>query len=397
MSFGAVHFGLSDVLAVCGAACWVLAWASAGSHRVMLSVAKWPSLAVVAGLLSMTASLDYWASTKGLVELLGLWVLPSLAVAGLFTSDVWRARLLSAASAGSLLAAAINIGSLVRAGFTGGLPQILGAAGGFQGYFQVLGMVVALPRLAAALSDRWVAGTAGWSVAVILHGFALLLTQTRGAWLAGVVAAAVLGFVWHRAFLLSVGFALIAGLVLALSADSVTVIRERIQSVFQPEARVSGFDSSLIRMGLAVTALRMFLAHPLTGVGLKNFAQALPYYSPAGLPLGVETGPGQVLTPIEGPHSTYLSLLSETGILGGVAVLGWVVTAWWVTYRWNHAQPHLEVLRRQVGASLTSGIAAVGIFNLFGEMNASSGAPLIVLLALGHGFRAADDPRSVGV
>ena len=397
MSFGLVHLGLSDVLAVGGATCWVFAWASARSRPVSLGVAKWPLLALMAGVLSMTASVDYGASAKGLIELFGLWVLPSLAVAGLFTSDQWRTRLLSAASTGSLVAAAINSVSVLRVGLTGGLPQILGAAGGFQGYFQVLGIAVAFPRLATALSDRRVTRVAGWSAAVILHGVALLLTQTRGAWVAGLVATAVLGVVGKRAFFVAVGFALIAGLVVAVSADPATVIRERIHGVFQPEVSVSGFDSSVIRMALAATALTMFLAHPLTGVGLKGFVQALPYYAPAGLPLAVETGPDQVLTLIASPHSTYLSLLSETGILGGVAIVGWVAGAWWGTYKWTQEQPPVEVLRRQVGATLIGAIAGIGIFNLFGEMNASGAVPLTVLLALGYGLRGAEDQRPIGV
>jgi O-antigen ligase len=213
--------------------------------------------------------------------------------------------------------------------------------------------------------------------------------------MAGLAATAVLGVAGKRAFFVTVGFALIAGFLVALSADSATVIRERIQSVFQPEASVSGFDSSVIRIALAMTALSMFLAHPLTGVGLKGFAHALPYYAPAGLPLAVETGPGQVLTPIASPHSTYLSLLSETGILGGVAVVGWLMTSWWVTYHWNRTQTNVDVVRRQLGATLMSTIAAIAVFNLFGEMNASSAVPLTVLLALGCGLRGADAGRSI--
>ncbi len=351
----------------------------------------WPALALVAGVVSMTATSDVGASLKGLVELFGLWVLPSLAVAGLMTSDSWRSRLLSAASAGSLLAAAINCIAALRLGFASGLPQVWGAADGFQGYFQVIGMAVAFPRLSGALSDRRIVGVVGWSVAIGLHALALVLTQTRGAWLAALVAAAVLGLIWSRTMAVIVGSVVVAAFALSLGADWTEVIRERARTLFQPEAGVSGFDSSLIRLALAASAWNMFRAHPLTGVGLKTFPLELPHYAPPGLPLAVQMGPDQVLTPIEGPHSTYLSLLSETGLLGAIAVTGWVALAWWAAYRWYRKQPPVGMLRRQFGASLLSAIGAIAVFAFLAEMNATGTVPLVVLLALAHTLRRARD------
>lgn len=385
-SIGSVHLGASDLLVVGGVACWGMAWAGSRTRPAMLGVAKWPALAMFAGIVSMTASADLAASLKGLVELLGLWVLPALAIGGLVTSDLWRRRLLSAASAGSLVAAAINIIVALRIGFSAGLPQVWGAADGFQGYFQVVGIAVAFPRLAAALSERRTLPSAGWSAALVLHAMALLLTQTRGAWLAALVAAAVLGVVWRRAMVVVVVGVVGAAILVAVSADWAAVIRERALSVIGPQASGAAFDSSVIRVALALSAWSMFVAHPLTGIGLKTFAMALPYYAPTGLPLAVEMGPDRVLTPIEGPHSTYLSLLAETGLIGAVAVVGWIATAWLASHRWSRALPVEAVERRQIGATVLGAIAAVAVFSLFGEMNAAGALPLVAVLALGYGL-----------
>jgi O-antigen ligase len=284
-------------------------------------------------------------------------------------------------SVGALVAAVLNTIEAVQVGFGTGLPQVWGAAGGFQGYFQVLGIVVALPRLRAALAKRERLKALAWFAAVILHGFALLLTQTRGAWLAGLVSITVLCLIWRRAMLVIWTSLISAGLLIVLNADWAHVIRERALSVFRVEAALSGYESSVVRVALAATAWNMFVAHPLTGVGLKSFAIALPYYSPAGLPLAVEMGRDQTLVPIEGPHSTYLSLLAETGFLGVAAMILWVATGWLRAYRASRRQLLLGGLDGEFYQSLLGAITVVAVFNLFAEMNASGAVPLTVTLA----------------
>lgn len=64
-----------------------------------------------------------------------------------------------------------------------------------------------------------------------------------------------------------------------------------------------------VRFTLWTTAFRMWLAHPLNGVGYGNFAQNSFEYS-GGINLGV------LLT-----HNTYLAFLSETGIIGMLLII----------------------------------------------------------------------------
>src|SRR5690242_11048006 len=53
MSFGPVHLGLGDALALGGSASWAFAWASARSRSLSYGVAKWPLVALVAGVVSL--------------------------------------------------------------------------------------------------------------------------------------------------------------------------------------------------------------------------------------------------------------------------------------------------------------------------------------------------------
>ncbi len=388
MAVGGVHLGVSDLLGVLGSGCWLASWIVARTKPAPVGAARWPILAVGAGVLSLAASSEPSASVIGLVELIGIWVLPTLAVVGLFDDDVWRRRLLTAVSAGALVAAVANLVVGVRIGFRNGLPQVWGAADGWQGYFQVCALAIAAPALVDALGRRRMQAIVGWSCAIALHSSALLLTQTRGAWVAAVAAAAALGLVWRRAFAVSVGLLTAMGILIVLGTDWSSVLRERILSLFRPEASLSGFDSSVIRAGLALAAANMFLHHPLTGIGLKCFPLALPYYAPTGLPLAVEMGPNQVLIAIQGPHSTYLSLLSETGIAGAVAIVGWVTSSWLRALRWSRSQSRDMGRGRVYGASLCGVVAAIAVSNLFSEMNASGSLPFVVFLALAGSLTA---------
>jgi O-antigen ligase len=388
IAIGGIHLGASDVLGVLGSCCWLTSWIIARTRPTPVGVARWPLLAVGAGVISLAASGDPKSSVVGIVELIGIWVLPTLAVAGLFDTDAWRRRLLAGVSAGALVAAATNVLAGLRIGFHDGLPQVWGAADGWQGYYQVCALAIAAPMLVEALGRGRMQAVVGWSGAIALHASALLLTQTRGAWVAVIAVAAVLGLMWRRAFAVSVGLLATIGILVALGTVWGSVVRDRLLSVFHPEASLSGFDSSVIRAGLALTAVNMFLHHPLTGIGLKCFPLALPYYAPTGLPLAVEMGPGQVLIPIQGPHSTYLSLLSEAGIVGAVAIVGWVASSWLRALRWSRSQSGDVGRRRVYGASLCGVITAIAVSNLFSEMNASGSLPFVAFLALGGSLTA---------
>ncbi len=379
---GGLHFGLSDVLGTLGVLCWFIQWSLARSQRAVVLGALWPALVGVAGLLSMISSADVLASTRGIVELLGLWILPAIAIPNLFESSVTINRVLLSASVGSVIAAAANLWTAAHVGMADGIPAVLGPVGGFQGYFQVIGLAVATPQLVMAISGRRVSTALLWAAAACLNSAALVLTQTRGAWLAAVIAFVALGISWRRSVLVACVVVLLAVVANVLGSDSTAIVSERVQSVFSLEANLSGFESSVVRMGLALTAWKMFVAHPLLGVGLKNFPTMLPFYAPPGMPFELPVGAAQVLTPIEGPHSTYLSLLAEVGIVGAIAFVAWIVAATWRHYRATRTSA--SPAEQAQAATLLAGGLIVAVFNTFAEMHATGAQPLIFILALAY-------------
>ncbi len=385
LGVGGMHFSLGDVCGVLACGCWFLSWTTSRAEPACLR-AGWPLLVLLAGAASLLSSANIAASIMGLAELGALWLLLAVAVPNLLSTTRARAQFLLATSWGSGLAATVNLLAVAQVGLQQGIPQVWGAAGGFQGYFQVLGLTVAVPRLMAALSARRFRAVVGWSAAVALNMSALVATQTRGAWLAAIVAMAVLAGVRRRVGGLILALLVIATWVIGAS-DWAGVIRQRALSVFRPEIGVAGFESSVIRIGLAEAAWNMFRAHPVIGIGLKNFPTALPLYAPPELPVSVAMGGDRTLTAIEGPHSTYLSLLAETGIVGAVGLIGWIVTAFVRT-----ARVHRGSWRSDAGLirlSVLGGVAVVAVFNCFSEMNAAGALPFVGLLALGCGHDCA--------
>ena len=95
-------------------------------------------------------------------------------------------------------------------------------------------------------------------------------------------------------------------------------------------------------------------------------------------------GPNHVYTPIEGPHSTYLRLLSETGVLGTIALLGWEFQAVLRLYRrYRSTSTDSRDSRTQV-LTLIAALAVVVIYNGFSEMNGTGALPLVCVLAMAY-------------
>ncbi|WP_370149082.1 O-antigen ligase family protein [Streptacidiphilus sp. EB129] len=134
-------------------------------------------------------------------------------------------------------------------------------------------------------------------------------------------------------------------------------------------------SDSAVRLDLWSSALRMFDTHPLFGVGYLNFAGLLPTYYRA-------TGNYNVMflqfPLLEFAHNTYLTVLSQTGLLGAagiglLAVLG--TRRAWAAVR--SGEP--------AGEAALLALAGAGICSAFGEVllvpPLLAGLVLIVLAA----------------
>jgi len=214
-------------------------------------------------------------------------------------------------------------------------------AGSFAGY-----LVVCIPLtfgLMAGYRRLW--HLAGYAAAFTLQLTALLLTATRGAWLAlALSSCAMAAMVWHdrqhlRGRVRPVAIALVAATVLAvgLTASSGFVARlyappapptapevaEAVPAPEQPD--LSGITpgvQDLIYTGSFVArvtywqaALRMFAARPVLGMGWNTFGRVYPKYMSLG------GYPSQLA------HNDYLQVLAETGLVGAALYAAfWLVT-----------------------------------------------------------------------
>lgn len=216
----------------------------------------------------------------------------------------------------------------------------------------------------------------------LLTGVTVLLTGSRGAWVALAAASAVGVFIWlsgsaerarARAMLLSRRFMIvIAGLVLAGMAALVPFAPALASRMAEP-----GTD---YRLSFYAAALRMFISSPLVGTGPGTWTALR----------GQFTYPSEVDFYIPHAHNIYLQTLSEFGLLGAVA--GLVVfgcLAWLVLGAFRARDP----VRRRFGWAVLIGLVYLGVHQLV-DVYANMPA-MMFALALSVAHLDALSPESV--
>ncbi|WP_424213275.1 O-antigen ligase family protein [Streptomyces sp. BI20] len=156
----------------------------------------------------------------------------------------------------------------------------------------------------------------------------LVLSFSRGAWIATVVAALlvmVLAGIRRAlgvlAALAALGVVLVGGL--GLGSE---MVAERLSSITQ----VAGApDQSVVdRYTMWAAAQEMWRENPAAGVGLKGFPAYRDSYSSIALSAGSDTagaGQGFVKQALLSPHNMYLLVLGEQGLIGLTALAGgWI-------------------------------------------------------------------------
>ncbi|MGW0813922.1 O-antigen ligase family protein [Streptomyces viridiviolaceus] len=214
----------------------------------------------------------------------------------------------------------------------------------------------------------------------------LALSFSRGAWIAtALTCAAQLAMAGLRRALKVAAAVAAAGVILMGGFGLGTAqLQERIDSITQV---TDAPDQSVVdRYTLWASATGMWREHPLTGVGLKNF----PEYRDAHATLALSSG-----SDIEGagaeyhkqallsPHSMYLLLLSEQGLIGLVTLAGS-----WLALLVCGARRLLLVRRR--GPGLDCGLVACGllVWLLTDFVYGDIGGPSTVLTAMALGLAA---------
>ncbi|MCZ7556400.1 MAG: O-antigen ligase family protein [Bacteroidia bacterium] len=306
MALSSIAFGVSVIIFL---VMIIMAWR--GGHGASLlrpNGMEWYILAWIAAVLLMVVFARYPGSALGSAKralLISLvYMLPAMFGS---QADVRRFLLLLAGIAGlhSLLSIVLFvIGDAARLG----IFQHYMTGGGIRMLLLLLLLPVALDRNTPR-TQRIVT-----AIAMLFILFALVLTQTRSSWLAFGAGAVFLGVIRYRTLLL--GLAVLA-LVFWFAAPA--QYQNRITHMFTTDSKlvegaagdteaVVGSNRSRLRM--LETGWRMFLDHPITGVGDGEMHALYREY----VPDAIKDEGGHL-------HNTYIHVLATHGVVGGVALL----------------------------------------------------------------------------
>lgn len=173
-----------------------------------------------------------------------------------------------------------------------------------------------LPRL-----SRW--GQLCLTMAAPIFFAGIFLSLTRSVWIGvGLGIMTTLFFTLRDAWRpLVLGSIIIGGGIIGLTQI------DKIVGLQREETAAEAAMSANMRLSFAYVSWKMFLDHPLLGVGFGNFPSAkLPYLEDRSTDLQLD------IIRTLAHHNTFLSLLTETGALGLALFLAllaaWTRTAW---------------------------------------------------------------------
>ena len=154
-----------------------------------------------------------------------------------------------------------------------------------------------------------------FTLGIILY--VVLNTFSRGAYLVLAIDVVLILFVFEKHFNPLIAFAGLSILIL-LFPFLPSNYRDRFVtlSAFTAENGIYQDTSFRGRTSEMLTGLTMFTSHPLLGVGAGNYPTNYQHYAQL---VGIE-----FRAQARDPHSLYIQLLAETGILGTIAFLGMV-------------------------------------------------------------------------
>ena len=197
-------------------------------------------------------------------------------------------------------------------------------------------LAVLSPFVLIAAHERL--GWRGLTLAFVALAVPILLAGSRAAWLMFALVCLVVAWRAARsksAFALAVlASVAIVGAAATLSLKESTGFVARVErSLLVLRGTESAVDTaSAGRLSIWRTAIAMFEAHPLTGVGVRGFRYAYPKYA-APKDTFVDTASD---TGASHAHQIVLEVLSETGVIG---LLLWIAGAFVAIRAWFRAQP----------------------------------------------------------
>ncbi len=199
------------------------------------------------------------------------------------------------------------------------------------------------PFLLFAAAARW--GRWGWLLAALPTGVVIVLAGSRASWITYALVMLFSG--WRLLGRKGMALVLLSGVLGAvLLAGLSPQVRERVtRTAMALTGDAAGVDAALSgRSQIWSAAACMVRAHPLNGVGTREFRNAFPQCDPAhGQYAAWGTGPALHA------HQLVLEILSETGILG---LLLWLAGASMAWRAWRYADAEARARARPATLAL---------------------------------------------
>ena len=216
-----------------------------------------------------------------------------------------------------------------------------------EGALFVLALAVLLARLPQCHIKLAKVCTAA-AIIVLLVGIAY--SFSRASFL-GAIAVLII-FAIRRSIRGLIGLTIAIGAALPLIPSAVAA---RVGSI----TNIADADpSSAVRLDLWKSAIRMFTAHPVFGVGYLHFAARLPSYYVA---TGTYNTSVINFSDLDYAHNFYLSVPAETGLLGTIFVGGLLVILWRIM--WSAAQSY-----DWIGEAALLAFVGLAVCSIFGEV-----------------------------
>ncbi len=199
----------------------------------------------------------------------------------------------------------------------------------------------------------------------------ILFTQSRGAALGLLATSGLLGLILVRSKALLAFLGVAALLLIVWGMD----LRNRESGGVRELSERGGLDDSAQqRIETWTTAFNMAAYHPFTGVGMYNFPSQYFYYTPRWRGIA------------RAPHSTWLGVLAETGLIGFGLFLGMFLAAVSTTRkaiaRAKEAAAGVEI--EAIGLGLLAGLVGFAVSGAF--LTQGFSWPIYILVGLVTSF-----------
>jgi O-antigen ligase len=193
----------------------------------------------------------------------------------------------------------------------------------FSGNWMVFGGLLMLSLLIGLFLLRETPKNPWLWIFTALTALGLLLTQTRGAWLACLVGVFLMAWRFNRR-LIPLGLVL---LVLGYFLMPAT-FQSRVHSLFEASASDQQNNSNHERILILKSGWAMIKDHPFFGIGQGTMESVYPKYR---LPGAWEQAPGHL-------HNTPLQILAQNGAVGFLFYLVWLAT--YARNVWKYRPPN---------------------------------------------------------